>query len=109
MAFSFYLLCYNIIVGRCYILRKQDEYDDIYDYDIEDNTRYEELDENESIENIAEELRGTIGRGDCLYCGAKNAMIYEGNICFICNKCGKSVHEDIYYRWAAGGEIKFED
>ena len=45
-------------------MRKKDEYDVIYDYDIEDNTRYEELDENESIEDIVEELRGTIERGD---------------------------------------------
>ena len=88
---------------------KTDNYDDIYDYDIEDSRLYEEFDENESIEDRIEELRGTIGRGDCLYCGAKNAMIYEENICFICNKCGKSVHEDIYYRWAAGEEIDLKD
>lgn len=88
---------------------KKDTYEDIYDYGIEDNTRYEELDENEDIEDIIEKLRGTIGRGDCLYCGSKNSMIYEGDICFICKKCGKSVHEDIYYRWAAGEEIEFEE
>ena len=54
---------------------KKDTYEDVYDYGIEDNTRYEELDENEDIEDIIERLRGTIGRGDCLYCGSKNTMI----------------------------------
>lgn len=90
-------------------MSKRDNYEDIYDYDIEDNTRYEELDENEDIEDVIERIRGTIGRGDCLYCGAKNGMIYTGNICFVCNECNKSVHEDIYYRWIAGEEIQFED
>lgn len=76
-------------------LNKDNEYDVIYDYDIEDNT--------------SEELRGNIGRGDCLYCGGKLTMEYVGDICFICSKCGKSVHEDIYYRWAAGYNIEIED
>ena len=88
---------------------KSDKYEDIYNYAIEDEMKYEELDENEDIDDIIERLRGTIGRGDCIYCGGKNSMIYEGNICFICNKCGKSVHEDIYYRWIAGEVIEFEE
>lgn len=74
--------------------KKEDEYDIIYEHDIEDTI---------------DELRGNIGRGDCVYCGAKNAMKYEGHICFICDSCGRSVHEDIYYRWAAGCDIEFED
>lgn len=85
--------------------KKRNEYDLIYDT----NDDYEELDENEDPEELIEKLRGTISRGDCLYCNAKNAMEYDGVICFICNKCGKSVHEDIYYRWAAGYPIKFEE
>ena len=89
--------------------KKKDEYDLIYDYDAEDSRNYEELDENEDPEEVIDKIRGTIGRGDCLYCNAKNAMEYEGYICFICNKCGNSVHEDIYYRWAAGYPIEFED
>lgn len=88
---------------------KKDEYDRIYNYDDEDSRNYEELDENEDIEDIIESLRDTIGRGDCIYCGASNAMEYEGNICFICSKCGKSVHEDLYYRWAAGDSVVLED
>lgn len=82
--------------------KKKDEYDLIYDYDAE-YLDYD--DEDEEIEKI----RYTIGRGDCLYCGAKNAMEYEGTICFICSSCGKSVHEEIYYRWAAGYTVVFED
>lgn len=89
--------------------KKKDEYDLIYDYDSEDSRNYEELDENEDPEELIDKLRGTIGRGDCLYCNAKNAMEYEGHICFICKECGNSVHEDIYYRWAAGYPIEFED
>lgn len=89
--------------------KKKDEYDRIYGYDREDSRNYEELDENESIDDAIEELRGTIGRGDCLYCDGKLTMEYEGSICFICSKCGKSVHEDIYYAWAAGAAIEFED
>lgn len=89
--------------------KRKDEYDRIYGYDSEDSRNYEELDENETIDIMIDRLRGTIGRGDCIYCGAKNAMEYEGHICFICSSCGKSVHEDSYYAWAAGELIEFED
>ena len=89
--------------------RKRDEYDIIYGYDEEDSRNYEELDENEDPEEAIERLRNTIGRGDCIYCGTHNAMEYEGTICFICSVCNRSVHEDIYYRWAAGYPIEFED
>lgn len=84
---------------------RKDEYDIIYDSD--DNRTYEEF--SDSPEEAIEKLRGVIGRGDCLYCGAKNAMKYEGRICFICSMCDKSVHEDLYYRWAAGYDIETED
>ena len=89
--------------------KKIDEYDRIYNYDSEDSRNYEELDENEDIEDTIEKIKNTIGRGDCLYCGGEDSMEYEGHICFICSICGKSVHEDIYYRWAAGGSIELED
>lgn len=61
------------------------QYDIIYDYDRLD------------IEERMEDLRGNIGRGTCLYCGAENGMEYEGHICFMCSKCGKSVHKDKQY------------
>ncbi len=70
-----------------------DEYDDLYD------------DSNDKIYEMIEMLRGTIERGDCLYCGGKLSMEYTGNVCFICSKCAKSVHEDVYYAWAAGYDI----
>lgn len=89
--------------------KKDDEYDRIFDLDSEDSRNYEELDENETEEEAIERLRGTISSGDCVYCGAPNAMKYEGNICFICDKCGRSVHEDTYYLWAAGWNIDFDD
>ena len=40
----------------------KDEYDIIYDYDGLD------------IEERMEDLRGNIGRGTCLYCGAENGI-----------------------------------
>ena len=80
------------------------EYEEIYD-----NMDYAEVDENEDPEEVIESLRGTIGRGDCLYCNAKNGMKYDGFICFICSKCRMSVHEDVYYRWAAGYSVEFDD
>lgn len=88
---------------------RRDEYDRIYDYDAEDSRNYEELTENEDPEEVIDRLRNTIGRGDCLYCGGKNTMEYEGNICFICTECNNSVHEDLYYRWLAGYPVEVED
>lgn len=81
---------------------KEGEYYDIYE-------NYEELDENEDPLDAIDRLRGTIGRGDCVYCGAKDAMVYEGNICFVCQQCGRSIHEDGYYMWAAGYGLTFEE
>ena len=82
----------------------KDEYDSIFD-----NDDYSELDENEDVEDAIDRLRGNISSGDCIYCHAKNGMKYEGNICFVCSECGKSTHEDIYYRWAAGYDVEFDD
>lgn len=89
--------------------KHKDEYDDIYDNDSID---YSEIDgcefedSDEDIEEAINRLRGTIGRGDCLYCNSKHAMIYDGFVCFVCKDCGNSVHEDMYYRWAAGYPIE---
>ena len=76
---------------------KTDEYDIIYDFD------------GLYIEERMEDLRGNMGIGTRLYCGTENRMEDEGHICFICSKCGKSVHEDIYYYWAAGGHVDLEE
>lgn len=90
--------------------KKKDEYDEIYGDDIFDNgdddgIDYSELDQyefEEDVDNIINKMRGTIQEGDCLYCNAKNAMKYDGSICFICSKCNWSAHEDVYYTWVAG-------
>lgn len=87
----------------------RDEYDVLYNYDPEDSRNYTDLDENEDPEDAIEELRGTIGRGDCMFCDGKQTMEYEGQVCFICSTCGKAVHEDLYYRWLLGYPITFED
>lgn len=87
-------------------MNKNNEYDKIYNYDVEDNTNYEEFDENEDPEEVIGRLRNTIGRGDCIYCEGKLTMEYDGHICFICSKCGRSAHEDVYYRWAAGYSVE---
>jgi len=75
------------------------KYEDIY-------TDYPEIDEFQMMKDI-DELRGTIAEGSCLFCDGK--MVYTAKCCFICEKCGKSVHEDIYYQWAAGYPLDFED
>lgn len=86
-----------------------DEYKEIYTPDDEDSRSYEEVNENEEPEDIIKRLKGTIKSGDCLYCGGKNTMTYEGNICFVCSKCKKSTHENIYYLWAAGHPVEIDD
>lgn len=86
----------------------KDEYNKIYNYDIKGDTKFEDLDFDDSDE-VIERLRNTIGRGDCLYCNSHLTMEYDGTICFICSKCGRSVHEDVYYKWASGQDIEFED
>lgn len=85
----------------------RDKHNDLYD-----ENSYEsiyELEEEEYYDNAIEDLRGNVGRGTCIYCGGENTMQYEGHICFICTNCGRSVHEDIYYRWLAGDNIEMED
>ena len=52
---------------------------------------------------------GTISKGDCIFGHAKNTMIYDGSICFVCKKCGMTIDEYGYYRWATGHQIEFED
>ena len=79
--------------------------DDLYDFEEDDSRNYEEF----GTEDTSDKLRGRIKKGTCLYCGAKNGMIYDGGSCFICNKCQNSVSEDIYYEWASGQNIEFED
>lgn len=71
--------------------------------------KYEDIfDEEATMEADIEELRGTISEGSCLFCN-KGRMKYTAEVCFICDKCGKSVHEDIYYQWAAGYPVEFID
>ena len=89
--------------------KKKDEYDYIYDNGDDDGIDYSEPVENDDPEEAVDRIRGTIGQGDCLYCNAKNGMKYDGFICFICSECGMSVHEDIYYRWAAGYPVEFDN
>lgn len=83
---------------------KEREYERIYEL-INDN----DLNYDDNAELEIEKLRGMISSGDCMYCGAKNAMKYEGKICFICSECKNSAHENIYYRWIAGYPIETDD
>ena len=70
---------------------------------------YYDDDDEFIIEEAVDKLRGTIAYGDCIYCGAHHAMKYEGDICFVCDKCGRSIYEDLYYRWAAGYEVEMDE
>ena len=85
--------------------KEKDEYDYIYD---PDDMEYSEYDDEEDIESEIDSLRGTISSGDCIYCHGKNTMTFAGN-CFVCSKCGNSINEDSYYRWAAGYPIEIVD
>lgn len=87
------------------LFKKDSDYDLYFGYD-DDDLDFEEFD---SCDDDVEELRGTISKGTCLYCGENEGMEYTGDICFVCSKCGKSVHEDTYYYWASGHDIEFED
>lgn len=93
--------------------KKKDEYDYIYNNcDDDDDIDYSELDgyefedSDETIDAAINGLKGTIGRGDCLYCNAKNGMKYDPCGFFYCDKCKGILDEDIYYRWAAGYPIE---
>ena len=90
-------------------MSKRGEYEVIYDFEDDDSRNYEELSENETPEEFIERFRDSIGRGDCMFCHAENGMIHEGPTCFICEHCGRAVHEDVYYRWVAGYPVEFED
>lgn len=88
--------------------KKKDEYEFIYDNGDDSGIDYSDSSECDPEEAVAG-LRGNVSSGSCLYCGAHNGMKYEGNICFICSVCGRSIHEDLYYRWMAGYEIEMDD
>lgn len=91
--------------------RHKEEYKPLYDDDFDYDPDFDptDPDENEDVDAAIEKLRGTIQSGDCLYCNGKNTMKYDGYICFICDKCKMSMHEDMYYRWAAGYPVEFEE
>ena len=82
------------------------DYDDLY---MENVRNFDELDDTwERQQEAIDELKGEIESGDCMLCGAKNAMKYEGN-CFICSECNEGVSEDLYYVWAAGFDIEDDE
>ena len=82
------------------------DYDDLY---MENVRNFDELDDTwERRQEAIYELKGEIESGDCMLCGAKNAMKYEGN-CFICSECHEGVSEDLYYIWAAGFDIEDDE
>lgn len=90
--------------------KKKNEYIEVYGYDEEDSRNYEEFDDTEdAMDEAIARLRGTISVGDCMECGAKDAMKYEGNVCFVCSKCKMAVHENLYYLWTAGFPIEDAD
>lgn len=99
----------NINETKVIDMSKRGEYEVIYDFEDDDSRNYEELDENESVEDAVERIKNSYGRGDCMFCGTVNGMIRENTMCLICESCGRAVHEDIYFRWLAGYDVEFED
>lgn len=86
----------------------KDEYSYIYGDDDDDDVDWSEIgecefmDTEDEIEERINGIRGTIGRGDCLYCYGKNSMKYEPAGFFYCDKCKSMTDEDFYYRWCLG-------
>ena len=80
--------------------------DDIFKYKDSERSEFDPctFDERDQVEM----LRGNIPYGDCPYCKAEDAMIYEGEVCFVCKNCHRSAHEDAYYLWLLGYKIKFD-
>ena len=60
--------------------RYKEEYDLICNYDFEDSRVFEELNDDEDEDAYIESLRGTIGKGDCVYSGCDGEMIYTGMV-----------------------------
>ena len=89
--------------------KRKDEYDDIYNNFDEESEEILEEPEYDNMYDEINNIRGTIQRGTCMFCGEENAMKYEGNVCFICSKCNEAVTEDIYYQWLLGYDMEFED
>ena len=78
-------------------------YDDELGFDPSDPELYSDG------EDEIEALRGTIDSGVCLICGEPDGMKFTDGVCFVCSKCGQSVSDETYYRWAAGYETEFDD
>lgn len=88
--------------------KRKDEYKFIYDNGDDSGIDYSDLSESDPEEAV-DSLRGNVLSGSCIYCGAQDGMKYEGDICFICSVCGRSIHEDLYYRLLAGYEIEMDN
>lgn len=77
------------------------------DFDPDENWEQEESEDE--IEEDIKTYWGTIDKGDCIFCHAKDAMKNYDEVCFVCNKCKQSIDYKGYLIWASGHQITFED
>lgn len=68
-----------------------------------------ESDDDETMDDKIEKIRGTIDEGDCLWCHQHNGMKYDPQGFFLCDSCNMMCEEDTYYMWNLGYDVTADD
>lgn len=68
-----------------------------------------ESDDDETMDDKIDEIRGTIDKGDCLWCHKHNGMKYHPEGYFFCDACEMMCDEDTYYMWHLGYDVTATD
>ena len=68
-----------------------------------------ESDDDETMDDKIEKIRGTIDKGDCLWCNSRNGMKYYPEGYFLCDRCNMMCEEDTYYMWYLGYDVSATD
>ena len=68
-----------------------------------------ESDDDETMDDKIEKIRGTIDEGDYLWCHQHNGMKYDPQGFFFCDSCNMMCKEDTYYMWYLGYDVTADD
>ncbi len=68
-----------------------------------------ESDDDKTMDDEIDEIRGTIDKGDCLWCHKHNGMKYDPQGFFFCDSCNMMCEEDTYYMWYLGYDVTATD
>lgn len=68
-----------------------------------------ESDDYETMDDKIEKIRGTIDKGDCLWCNRRSGMKYYPEGYFLCDRCNMMCEEDTYYMWYLGYDVSATD